>query len=135
MDNKLNGGKRLCVRRDETSPYERWRASDSNLAQIAFDPYAATEANTQSDALAETAKLYNLNGALMWLDGGKLVRVLPAILPQIILRHIATERLVQRPGGDWVTEFEPYVPNERILHCLLMPDRRAGGLLERVSRQ
>jgi len=126
-------GRRLCVRRNETSPYERWRGSDTTLSEISRDPYVNIEVNTLSDALAEVAKLYNQDGALIWLDAGQRIRVLPAVLPQIIFRHIATERLANN-GDGWVVEYISLVVDERTLRCLLMPDRRSGGLLERVPR-
>jgi hypothetical protein len=133
MNGKPNG--RLCVRRSENEPYVRWRGSDSTLAEIARDPYVNVEINSLSDALAEVAGLHIRagDGALVWLSAGELVPVNLSTLPQIVTRHAATERLVNN-GKGWVVEYVPLVVDERTLRYLLMPDRRAGGLRERVLK-
>ena len=131
----MTNGRRLCVRRSETSPYERWRGSDSTLAEIARDPYVDIATNTLSDALSEVANLHirDGDGALVWLNAGNLIPVNLSTLPQIVSRFAATERLVNN-GRGWVVEHVPLEVDEKTLRCLLMPDRRAGGLRERVLK-
>jgi len=131
----MSEGRRLCIRRSENEPYQRWRGSDSNLAQIAHDPYANAEINALSDALAEVAGLHirDGDGALVWLDAGELIPVNLNTLPKIVSRYAATERLVNN-GKGWTVEHTPLVVDEKTLRYLLMPDRRGGGLRERVLK-
>lgn len=136
MNDPLNG-RRLCVRRTENADYEMWRTTDSTLAPIALDPYVDAFANTLSDALAEVAELYNVNGALCWLTNGKLARVNLQILPQIISQHIATKEL-ENTGTEttpnWAVRYTPFVADQKTLRLLFTADKRTGSLIARVTK-
>jgi hypothetical protein len=94
-------------------------------------------------AVAEAcvAKLFELDGSLVWLKDGQLVEVTRPILLEIITTLIAGVRLVNRGVADqpvWEAEFFPYrfapgadtgkEPNDKVLTSLM------GGLLLRVAK-
>src|SRR5215831_3212692 len=129
--------RRFFVRRSPNEPYQMWRASDSSFAAFSLsDPYA--NANLLSDALAETAELFNVNGQLMWLDNrGQLVLATMNVLHDLIPQHVALKQL-RNTGTDaeprWVAEYVPYIPDPRIVRDLFSGERREGGLLPRVTK-
>jgi hypothetical protein len=50
------------------------------------------------------AALYNIDGKNIYLNGGKPVHITLSTLPEIVARHVATERLVQLPNGGLAVE-------------------------------
>jgi hypothetical protein len=124
-------GRRLCVRRNEQSPYEMFRATDSSLSAIALDPYCNPFTNTVADALAEFVNLFNQAGALVWVKEGKPVRVTPPVLAEIIPKHLATKQLVTH-GDEVVIEFVPLVLQD--LRPFFTAEKRQGSLLARVTK-
>ena len=57
--------------------------------------------NTSADAIAESpAELFNWNGGLVWINAGKLVPVAKDALIQIIEKHVAVRKLVNRGATD-----------------------------------
>lgn len=133
--NPLNG-RRLYVRRDPNGPYEMWRAPDSSLAAFARDPFA--HANTVSDAIAETAEIYeDQNDKMLWLVDGKPISVTGNVLLDISARHLATKRLVNRgteSEPNLVSEYVPYTPDQKTVRALMTADRREGGLRGRITK-
>src|SRR5262249_16555271 len=136
MTDPLNG-KRLCVRRSEKADYEMWRTTDSTLAAVALDPYVNAFTNTLADALAEVAPLYNVNGALCRLTNGKLTRINPQLLSELIAQHIAVHELVNR-GTDadpnWTIEYTPLVLKPQNLTPFFTTEKRQGSLTARVTK-
>jgi hypothetical protein len=132
MSDKLNGGKRLCVRRPD-GPYEMFRATDSTLAAIALDPYIDPFTNIVADALAEYVDLFNQDGTLLWLTDGKTTRVTPNVLAEIIPKHLATKRLVSRED-KMVVEYIPLVLDPQSLRPFFTAEKRTGSLIARVTK-
>jgi hypothetical protein len=133
MNNPINGGRRLCVRRNEQSPYEMFRATDSTLAAIALDPYVDPFTNIVADALAEFADLFDQDGALLWATNGKTTRVTPPVLAEIIPKHLATKHLVTR-GDKMVVEYSPLVLDPQNLRPFFSAEKRTGSLIARVTK-
>jgi hypothetical protein len=133
MNSSLNGGRRLCVRRSEGAPYEMFRATDSNLAAIALDPYVDPFTNIIADALAEYVDLFDQDGALLWANNGKTTRVTPPVLAEIIPKHLATKRLVSR-GDKMVVEYFPLVLDPQNLRPFFSAEKRTGSLVARVTK-
>jgi hypothetical protein len=131
MDDKLNG-RRLCVRRTD-GPYEMFRATDSTLAAIALDPYIDPFTNTVADALAEYVDLFDRDGVLIWIKEGKPVRVTPPVLAEIIPKHLATKRLVNREDKIAV-EYIPLVLDPQNLRPFFTAEKRTGSLIARVTK-
>jgi hypothetical protein len=132
MNNPLNGGRRLCVRRTD-GPYEMFRATDSTLAAIALDPYVDPFTNIIADALAEYVDLFDQAGALIWIKEGKSIRVTPPVLAEIIPKHLATKRLVTR-GDKMVIEYSPLVLDPQNLRPFFTAEKRTGSLIARVTK-
>jgi hypothetical protein len=126
-------GRRLCVRRNDQSPYEMFRATDSNLAAIALDPYADRFTNTVADALAEYVDLFDQDGALLWATNGKTTRVTPNVLAEIIPKHLATKHLVTR-GDKIAVEYIPLVLDPQNLRPFFSAEKRTGSLLARATK-
>ena len=133
MNSSLDGGRRLCVRRNEQSPYEMFRATDSSLSVVAIDPYCDRFINTVADALAEFADLFDQDGALLWANNGKTTRVTPPVLAEIIPKHLATKHLVTR-GDKMVVEYFPLVLDPQNLRPFFSAEKRTGSLLARVTK-
>jgi hypothetical protein len=138
MSDELNG-RRLHV----------WRGQD-----------LVADVNALMDAIvASGAEIYNRDGRLVHLDGGKLVPVPRDQLPEIIGRHLVTKRPVNRGTADEphyeieysAFSFAPgvdtrYGPDDRVLTTLhtgrgferLPPGQdlsfSGGGLLARVLK-
>jgi hypothetical protein len=114
-----------------------FRATDTTLAAVAHDPYVDVTTNVIADALAEYADLFDQGGSLVWLANGKLVRVTPPVLAEIIPKHLATKKLVNRGTDDdpnWEVEHIPLVLDQRNLRAFFTSDKRQGSLIARVSR-
>jgi hypothetical protein len=75
-----------------------WRDQDLNA-----------DTNALADAVAESdVDLFNLDGRLFWLTEGTLVPVSKNLLLDIITKHVATVRLVNRGSAEkpiWEREF------------------------------
>ena len=132
MNNSLNGGRRLCVRRTD-GPYEMFRGSDSTLAAIATDPYIDPFTNTLADALAEYVDLFDQDGATIWVKEGKPVRVTPPVLAEIIAKHVATKKLVNH-GDKIKVEYTPLILDPQSLRPFFSAEKRTGSLIARVTK-
>jgi hypothetical protein len=132
LTNHLDG-RRLCVRRNEQSPYEMFRATDSCLAAIALDPYIDPFTNTVADALSEYADLFDQAGALIWIKEGKSVRVTPPVLAEIIPKHLATKQL-ENHGDRMVIKYIPLVIDPQNLRPFFTAEKRTGSLIARVTK-
>ena len=90
-----------------------------------------------SEVVAESARIFNHNGQLVWLNDGALILVGGAVLRQLIQKHVVT-RLVNHgtpAEPKWVREFSPFVPTDAALKILLNAERRQNGsLLIRAPR-
>jgi hypothetical protein len=73
-----------------------WRGSD-----------LAEDTNRLADAIAESVKLFNHDGALVRLDDGRLVPVNRAALRDLITQHICAVRLIER-DGIWCEDYFTY---------------------------
>ena len=84
-----------------------------------------------SEVVAESARIFNHNGQLVWLNDGALILVGGAVLRQLIQKHVVT-RLVNHgtpAEPKWVREFSPFVPTDAALKILLNAERRQDGSL------
>jgi len=130
------GGRRLCARRSPNDPYIMCRAPDASFAAMSLtDVFASV--NALSDALAENADLFNLNGELVWLNQGKLTPVNMNTIHHIVPQHIATKELVNkgtRENPAWTVEYVPFIPDQRLVRDLFGTERREGSLLARVTK-
>ena len=74
-------------------------------------------------------KLFLVDGALHWFDGGQPVVVSRGRLHEIITETVVTERLVERGPETWEVEFHPFDfahgtdstkgPDDRVLSSLM----------------
>ena len=81
-------------------------------------------------ATSATVDLFNVDGSLVLLDAGTFVSVGGKVLLEIIRKHIAIKRLVNR-DGRWEVEFAPVTIDERLLRIILTgKDMRTGDELK-----
>jgi hypothetical protein len=108
MDDKLNG-RRVIIWRDT-------------------DPYA--DLNALVTAIVESdADLYNQNGALVWLTGGKLVPVSGAVLGEIIRTFVVTKGVRNVGTSDapvYERRFVPFETSEMTTRILIQRDALLG---------
>jgi hypothetical protein len=94
----------------------------------------AKEAEGLADALSEVAELYDKDGALVWLtEEGKLVRVIPNVLAEIIPKYLATKHL-ENHGDRVVAKYVPLVLDAQNLRHFFTADKRMGSLIARVTK-
>jgi hypothetical protein len=134
-----NSGTRLCVRRSESAEYEIFRGSDTTLAAVAYDPYIDATTNVIADALAEYVDLFDQNGTLLWFANGAPapVRVTPPVLAEIVPKHLAIKKLVNRgteADPNWAVEYVPLVLSPQNLRAFFTAEKRMGSLITRVPK-
>src|SRR5262245_58414893 len=105
-----------------------------------FNWRGPADAARLTDVIAEACagELFELDGALVWLQAGQLIPVNRDLMREIVSRHVAAVRLVERGTFGWQAERHPFAfapgvdvakePDERVLIDLI------NGLMERVAR-
>jgi hypothetical protein len=88
-----------------------------------------------ADATALAPGLFARDGALHWLDEGKVKAVSGEVLAELISKYVVTQRVVGTPGkSDWRIEYTPYHANQREIRALLMANTlKSGSLIGRVK--
>jgi hypothetical protein len=117
MDDALNGRRVYAVK----GPTSDFKEPEVELCALA-------------DATAGAPGLFVRDGALHWLDEGKVKAVNAEVLAELISKYVVTQRAVGTPGSaDWKMVYEPYKPTHKDIRALLTANTlKSGSLIGRV---
>src|SRR4051812_10697352 len=88
-----------------------------------------------ADCIAgSNADIFDDQGCLIWIDGGKRVPVTPEVLREICRQHVVTKHPQESEDG-WDIEYRPYELDEITLRTLITARTwEDGGLIWRLPR-